>query len=269
MKLIIHSVGDVAGSNIARIIVERHGFTESGEKYGGRPVYGRGDVLLMSTDDSVLYLKDLPYNPEVCVVASRHRSESGNATLTCHPTGNFGEAQMGGSEGVLQLTDALYLRQCLLLLQRKKAEMNLPYEVSLEVTHHGPSGLPFPLLFVEVGGSVEHWSDMDACGAVADAISFLMLEEVEDKQSAIGFGGPHYAPNFSSLSGEYALGHIMPKYSAEHLTREMVGEMVEKTQPRPEVAVVDWKGLKGGEKAKLGGIADELSLKIVRTSELK
>jgi D-aminoacyl-tRNA deacylase len=269
MRLILYSMDDLAGSNIARLLINRYNFSTNGEYYYGSPIYQKKDVLLFGTHSSVRDLEALPFNPDVCLVASRHRSESGKPTLTCHPTGNYGRADLGGKDGTLQLTHAHYLRQCLLLLRSVNEKYGLGYEVSMEVTHHGPTGLPFPLLYVEVGSTKEQWSDENACNAVAETIYEALFLGAEVKPSAVGFGGPHYAPNFNEVSSHYAVGHIMPKHAVEYLTKTMVQEMFEKTAPRPDVAIIDWKGLKGAEKDVLQAILDELGINWVKTSELK
>lgn len=269
MKLILYSLDDLAGSNIARAIANQYNFIESGEFYYGSPIYRRGDVLLLGTHSSVRDLAELPLKPEVAVVASRHKSDSGKPTLTCHATGNFGQAQMGGQDNAIQLTNALYLRQSLLLLREMREKYRLPHEVSMEVTHHGPTGLGFPLLYVEVGSDKTQWMNQQACHAVAEAIYEILFHGVEEKSSAIGFGGPHYAPNFNQVVGNYAVGHIMSKHAVEYLSRSMVEEMIDKTLPKPKMAAVDWKGLKSKDKGKLTEILDEVGINWIKTSEMK
>jgi len=269
MRLILYSLDDLAGCNISKALVGGCGFKETGGTHDGMPTYGKGDVVLAASKKNVKDIDSVQFKPEVCVVASRHKSESGKPTLTCHPTGNFGGADLGGLPGRLQLTNSLYLRQSLILLNEAKGKYGLPHEVSMEVTHHGPTELPFPLLYIEVGSAEEQWRDMRTCQAVAGVIDELMFAQVEDKSSAIGFGGPHYAPNFNLVAKDYAVGHIMPKYAAEHITREMVKEMVAKTTPEPQTAIVDWKGLRGAEKDMLQGILDKLGMRWVKTSGLK
>jgi D-aminoacyl-tRNA deacylase len=268
MKLILYSMDDLAGANIAKKILER-GFEATCDSFEGATIYKKGDILLFGTKTNVKDLKYLPYKPDVCVVASRHKSESGKPTLTCHPTGNFSKAELGGEPGRLQPTNAQYLRQSLILLQEQQKKHGLPYEVSMEVTHHGPTELPFPLLYVEVGSSEEQWKDEKACLAVAEVIWEIMSKGVEDTPPAIGFGGPHYAPNFNQAAKKYAIGHIMPKHHTENLDKAAVEEMLDKTLPRPDTAILDWKGLKGAEKTALQDILGGLGVKIIRTSELK
>jgi len=254
MKLVAFSSDDVAGRNIAGILVGELGISV-------------GSVVEVEGN-----LKDksgLPCSPELLVVASRHKSKSGKPTLTCHATGNYGVAGLGGVSGHLQLTNALYLRRAFLLFREKQRQYGLPYDVSLEVTHHGPTELPFPLLYVEVGSSEKQWNDMNACRAAAEVVRELLLQEPEKIPTAIGFGGPHYAPNFSEVVDGVALGHIMPKHAVEYASREMVLQMIKKTQPRPEFAVLDWKGLRGEERQRVTGILSETGLPWKKTSELK
>lgn len=254
MKVVAFSSDDLAGRNIAEVLVGEFGVPD-------------GNVVEVSGN-----IKDkdaLPFNPEVCIVASRHKSESGKPTLTCHATGNFGAAELGGVAGHLQLTNSLYLRKAFLLLREKQRQYTLPYGVSLEVTHHGPTELPFPLVYVEVGSGPEQWNDRSACRAAAEVIAELFKSEPEAAPSAIGFGGPHYAPNFSEVVEKVAVGHIMSKHAVVHASRDMVLQMVEKTIPKPELAVFDWKGLRGEEKQAIIAILSELGMPFKKTSEIK
>jgi D-aminoacyl-tRNA deacylase len=269
MKLVIYSSEDAAGKNIAEQMISCLGFQKSSDEYMGNTIYQKQDTLLFQVDGCVKDLKSLPYTPKYCVVASRHKGESGSKTLTVHPTGNFGQAQMGGESARLQLTDSNAMRSALLLLAEKKKKYGLDYTVSREVTHHGPTELSFPLLYVEVGSTENEWRDLQACKAAAEAIDEMLFKPREAKPSIIGFGGPHYAPNFNTLAKNYALGHIMPKYSQSYISPEMVSEMVGKTYPRPELAAIDWKGLSGDAKRKLVSTIEGAGLKWEKTTKLK
>ncbi|MBU0762043.1 MAG: hypothetical protein KKD39_03375 [Candidatus Altiarchaeota archaeon] len=264
MKLIIYSSDDLAGANIAETMISTYGFEESEEG-----IYSKDDILLFQVEGSVKDLTTLPYSPEYCVVASRHKAESGNKTLTVHPTGNFGKAQMGGSDSRLQMTDSHVMRQAHMLLHEKREKYALEYNVTREVTHHGPTDLQFPLLYVEVGSTEAEWKDMKACTAVAETIYELVSNEICAKPSLIGFGGPHYAPNFNPLATDYAVGHIMPKYSESYMSKEIVLELIGKTSPKPDYAAIDWKGLSGQAKKNLTSILDEVGLRWEKTTNLK
>ncbi|VVB55363.1 D-aminoacyl-tRNA deacylase [uncultured archaeon] len=252
---VVYSREDVAGSNIAGILRSEFGFSE------------KSKVPLIEYPSSLLYVDEQPKGVDLVVVASRHKSASGKSTLTTHVTGNWGTADAGGKIGELSIAPALYLRQSLLLL--RKYGKNLPYEISLEVTHHGPTSWRIPLLFVEVGSTEAQWKDMDACRVAASVISDLVSNEPEKVDSAIGFGGPHYAPNFTECMVNVALGHIAPKHALEYVDGKLVSQMVEKTIPAPSFALFDWKGMKGEEKERIMALLGECGLSWKKTSDFK
>jgi len=209
--------------------------------------------------DSALYMEGLETSPSLVIVASRHSSKSGTPTLTCHTTGNFGKAEAGGNPRELGIAPALYLRQALLNL---KENPPVGYEISLEVTHHGPTALPFPIMFVEVGSTEKEWEDMQACSFVAGVIEKLLNSPPTETPVAIGFGGGHYCRKFSKVS-DFALGHICPKYSMPHLDAEMLQQMITRTAPEPKAALVEKKGL-GPDKRRVLELLEETELEVVR-----
>jgi D-aminoacyl-tRNA deacylase len=267
MKVVSYSLDDVAGCNIAGILREGFGFKETGGVFDGVRVCERGDTLLVASSENITRVSGLgDFNPDVCVVVSRHKSESGKPTLTTHATGNYGPADVGGRPHELSIAPALYQRKALEYLKLNGIR---GYDVSLEVTHHGPTQLPFPLLYVEVGSTMREWNDLNACTVVAEVADALVSLPVDKVSTAVGFGGPHYAPNFSKTVKNVAYGHIAPKYAIEHIDAAMVGQMIGKTVPRPEMGVLDWKGLRGEERKKVTEILGELGLPWKKTSELK
>ena len=229
-KTVIFSNKDKAGSNIAFLLEEEHG------------------IKAMEYDNEILHMDgmiDLS-DTSLCIVASKHKSESGTPTLTAHSPGNYGIAQAGGRDRELGYAPALYLRQVAMLLQGNKKE---GFESCLEATHHGPTGFPFPMVFLEVGSGVNEWNDLSACRIVARIIAELFSSEPQDAPTAIGLGGGHYCRKFSCVS-DYAIGHICPKYNLACLDSAMLEQMLAKTVPKPEYALVEKKGL-GGEKERI------------------
>jgi len=208
--------------------------------------------------DSALYMEGLETSPSLAIVASRHSSKSGTPTLTCHSPGNFGKAEAGGNPKELGIAPALYLRQA---LSHLKENPPAGYEVSFEVTHHGPSSLPFPIMFVEVGSTEKEWKDMTACSFVAEVIRKLVNSPPSKVPVAIGFGGGHYCRKFSKVS-DFAMGHICPKYSMPHLDAEMLQQMIAKTTPQPEFALVEKKGL-GPDKRRVLSLIEETGIEVV------
>lgn len=267
MNVIAYSRQDEAGANMAQAMIDYHGFKPTGDEHEETPVYARDSVRLVGFADSLLYAKKIPYEPDLCIVASRHRSESGKPTLTCHVTGNFAGADYGGESGRLGVAPAQYLYRGLKLLKEKGIEKNLDYAVSYEVTHHGPT-LDTPLMFMEVGSTPRQWQDKAAVSAVAEAIVENALSPPPELPVGVGFGGTHYAPNFSLTKG-IALGHMMPKYACQNLDEKMFLRMVGRTVPKPQYAVLDWKGLLSKHKKMLREYALDNALEIERTTNLK
>lgn len=268
MKIsIIVSKRDLAGTNIAEILIDKHMFRETNEFFDGYRIYGKNEFELVFGEKDVLYLDYVSREADVYVFASRHKSESGYPCLTVHPTGNFtDDVSHGGRPRELCLTNSLLMKAALIQLKRLVNERNLNYMVSYEVTHHGPTNLDRPLFFVEVGSTKENWMDLNACECVADAIMHLTKPFNVKSESCIGFGGPHYAPTFTKnvLSTEIAVGHICPKYSADNLNHEMIHQMMEKTIPKPTKALIDWKGLKGSQRRFIIEALNELNLEVTK-----
>ncbi len=244
MKLIVIAKGNTASANIGKILKEKY------PKIAGAEYFKIEDNVL----DLDKYEKELQKKkPELIIVASSHRSEAGVPMLNAHATGNWSsDNSYGGKQRTLSIAPALYIASAIKALKDKKEQLKLNYEVGLEVTHHSPTS-PFPVIFVEVGSSEEQWTDMKACEAVADVIAKIATSEPEKLDVCIGFGGPHYAPQFTRrvLAGKYATGHICPKHHIDSLTEEMILQAFEKTIPKPSFAVIEWKGLKGGQRNRI------------------
>lgn len=263
MKLIVISKVNIASDNIGKIILENYDFKETKDKWDNNPIYECRDIKLIKCNKDVLeldYLKD--FDTDILVIASTHKAESGIHSLTCHTPGNWSKAEYGGEDKTLSKSHALYLRETLLELKRQQEDKKLDFEVSLEVTHHGPS-LPIPIMFVEVGSSEEQWNNMEACKAVAETIMKVLLEKHEKVPVAIGFGGTHYGAKFTKLmlNEKIALGHICPKYAADTLDEEIILQAFNRTVPKPDLAILDWKGLKSDQREKIISVLDKRGIK--------
>lgn len=126
------------------------------------------------------------------------------------------------------------------------------YEVSYEVTHHGPS-LKVPAMFVELGSSPQQWSDSLAAEAVAHSAmtAIANFEALTSTNSAVlGIGGTHYNPQFTlmALMGAATFGHMIPKYAIPNINAEIIKQCVEKTLEKVPYALLDWKGIKSEDK---------------------
>jgi len=220
-------------------------------------------VKIFGIDEKIINLNDLPseiYDVvgdkiDLIIVASRHKSESKMPTLCVHSPENFNDARHGGNERTLSIAPALYTREAIIEFKKQQEQQQTPseYDVTLEVTHHGPT-LNFPIMFVEVGSSEEQWNDLNACEAVASVIKRLCYADMNignknKVKVAICIGGNHYATKFTKilLNEDIAFGHIMPKYN---FNEEMIEQMISKTIPKPELALIDRNGLNGEQRKK-------------------
>jgi len=268
MILVVASGKDVAGVNIAEQILSHYRFKKTTKSFQENPVYtaeinGREVKLITLTEESVYaqYLTDF-FTPELIVFISRHSSKSGTPTLSVHTPGNLGEAKLGGLPRKVSFSPANAMRDALRAMMRLKEEMNLDYEVSYECTHHGPS-LDVPAMFTELGSSLKQWRDSKAAEAVAHATMEAVSKFRQSQTAAVlGIGGPHYNEKFSrmALRDETAFGHMIPKYAVSSVDADILEQCVERTFEEVELAVLDWKGIKGEHKPKLVALLKEIGL---------
>jgi len=263
--LIVASKNDPAASNVARELVRAKNFRKFSE---GSELFRSGDVYLKYIESDSIYTDrlDIDLKPNAVIFASRHRSESGEPALTVHWTGNStSRADFGGKPKSLSFADPPRLRAALLALDREREERKLNYAVTLEATHHGPSELGVPTLFVEVGSTQREWDDAQAAGVAAEAIWRAATEPVQGKV-AVGFGGGHYCNKqcVCLRKDGYAFGHILSKYFFDEFDPAVVRMAFERTLQKPRIAVVDWKGIRGPQRAKLLETLNEMNAEIVR-----
>lgn len=269
MILIVASKEDVAAVNIASHLLVDHGFEESPELFQGSPIYAK--TLRNGEEVKLVFIKEPAieaqfitdfFKPRLLIFISRHKSESGIPTLSVHVPGNIGPAKMGGIPRKVSIAPASAMKEALKELALDKERMNLDYEVSYECTHHGPS-LDVPTIFVELGSSEVQWRDLKAAKAVAEA-AMAAVTSKESYPTALGIGGLHYNRKFTklALTGDIAFGHIIPKYAVQLVDLEVLKHCVERTVEKVEKIILDWKGIKGSDKAKLMEILDEVGLPI-------
>ena len=269
MILLVSSKKDHASLNIKEQILNNYPFRQTSQFFQRNPIYcseaySRKLILITLQDESVT-AQTLPENfpdANLVVFISRHSSQSGKPTLSVHTPGNFGAADLGGLPKTLSISAGCAMVNALEALVRFKEELRLDYEVSFEVTHHGPS-LKVPTLFVELGSSPVQWSDLKAAEAVAHA-TFEVVSNfgAPTSNAAIGIGGTHYNQKFTqmALEGKEVFGHMVPKYAVSQLDSEMLRQCVEKSLEKITVAILDWKGIKSEDKPGLISALDEVGL---------
>jgi D-aminoacyl-tRNA deacylase len=265
--VVISSTTDLASRTLSEAMIDGQGFKSTGVDLLGQPVYQKDSVLLVGFEGMIVFPPDLDkyFNPQAYIFLSRHSAESGIASLTAHTTGNFStEAKFGGNAKELSRADPSLLKNYLVALWKRRQRVE-GYEITMEATHHGPTTLSKPVLFVELGSSDKYWGDKKAAAIVAEALMESLTERQFWSKVAIGFGGTHYPEKFTKMmvEGDTAFSFIAPKYALEHLDDKMVGQMIQRTNAPVRQAVLDWKGL-GQHKEKVVGLVKQFGLEEVR-----
>jgi len=212
-------------------------------------------------------------NIDFLVFASRHKSEKGNPSLSLHAPGNWRNADFGGKPGKICKTSAFvlkYLFQELNKNAKEIPEVYNKYNITLEVTHHGPL-IETPCCFIELGSSEKQWSEKPPAKVLAKTILSLQNYKPGNWIPCIGIGGPHYCPNFNKiqLNSQYAISHIIPEYFLP-LTPNMSKEAEQKTTEQIKQVILDWKGCgKSEERQKTINLLNQLGLSYKRTNNIK
>ncbi|MDS0221363.1 hypothetical protein NDI54_08375 [Haloarcula sp. S1AR25-5A] len=191
---------------------------------GGGTVYRTDSVELREFEALHLDIEDIGAafdDLDLLVFASKHAGET-EELLTAHHTGNFGVAEFGGEDGHFARACPGAHEAVVSALQRHAPP---EYEVGMECTHHGPTTVGVPSMFVEVGSAEPQWEDPDAAEAVARAILDLADEPADKprengtRRHLLGVGGGHYAPRFERVVREtdWAVGHIAANWSLDAL----------------------------------------------------
>jgi len=192
---------------------------------GGGTVYRTEGAVLREFDALHLDLvrpADAFGDVDLLAFASKHAGETG-PLLTAHHTGNFGPADHGGDPNALARACPSAHAAVLDALREHAPE---GYDVGMECTHHGPTAVGAPSMFVELGSGPEQWSDPAAARAVARAILDLRgvapnrdPEGDGTRRHLVGFGGGHYAPQFERIAPEtdWAVGHVAADWGLDAL----------------------------------------------------
>jgi D-aminoacyl-tRNA deacylase len=262
--LIAASKKDAAALNIAEKLIKEYNFKRENENL----YKGEKELLTIIEEDS-LYSEDLDkiFNPEAVIFASRHSAEAGKPTLTVHASGNLtSEAIYGGKPEELAIADPKRMKAALLTLKREKEKLSLnEFDVSLEATHHGPTSMNCPVLFIEIGSSMNEWINPKAGLAAAEAI-IAACRKVVNEEASVGFGGGHYARKHTKavLESNLAVGHILPKFFFEDLNLKIVKKAFERTVAPCKKALIDWKGMRSLERSKLLDFLEAINIEAIK-----
>lgn len=223
MLAVVVSRADTASEHIGEWLLELESWTEEedgtrADGTGGGTYYRSDGVELRTFDDLHLNLDGVAAafdDPDLLVFASRHSGDTG-PLLTAHATGNFGPAEYGGGEGSLARAAPNALSAV-----RRAFDEHAPdgYDTGIEATHHGPSTVGCPSLFVELGSDEAQWTDPNGAEAVARSILGLRGVSPDGDRAIVGFGGGHYAPRFDRILTEtdWGVGHVAADWALDEM----------------------------------------------------
>jgi D-aminoacyl-tRNA deacylase len=262
--LLVASKIDSAGYGMANHLIETHSFQRTNHEF---EVYTNRTIDLLIADQEALALDwlDDKFSPEYYVFLSRHRSESGIPTLTCHTTGNFSDAnEMGGRPRELAYTYPSLQKHYMQTLWDQRESIP-DYQLVIEATHHGPTALKKPALFVEIGSTEKQWADRNAISVVCDAIIKTISDLKKYTRIGIGLGGTHYPSKFNELlvNSDFAVASVASKHSLPYVDRSMLDQMISKSIENVKHVFMDWKGL-GKEKNRLDDAVNGLGLEVIK-----
>jgi D-aminoacyl-tRNA deacylase len=256
---LVNSRQDKAGQNIRHHI--RH-LLDSGDK---PPLQANGHTYIFhEVPERLIHAEgvDEHLDCDLVIFLSRHSSVNPVPVLTVHVTGNYREAELGGTPRTLAPAAPAMMQATLRALARHCPE---GYRVSYEVTHHGPTDLVHPSFFVEIGSTEKEWTDPIAGRAVAESVLSAVPQE---PVSLIGFGGTHYAARETeiALSSRGAFGHIAHTREIATLDETMVRSMMDASGA--VAAYIDRKALNRDDLNRLSGMLDALQVPRLSESEI-
>jgi len=273
---------------------KKYSFKETTTKWHENPVFKLEDVVFENekeqilnnnqiylglTDKPLIFLENLNFidtklKPDILIFASRHTSKTARPAFLIHSTGNWSNnADFGGKPRDLSKTSALFHKAGFISLKDQITLLNNPsFSLDIEVTHHGPTILDIPLIFIELGSSKQEWIIDEVGELVANALvnsifKYLIFKEDKSQQVGLGFGGTHYAPNFNRLitNNDVAMSFICPKYFIQDLDEKLIELMIRNTLEKVDYFIIDWKGTNSDDKKHLIPLLEKFEIPIKKS----
>ncbi len=271
---LIFSIKDDAGVNIAKRISELEHCEKvsiSGEAIVSLLYIPKYDAYLASFRDDIVYVNyvDKYFKVNYYIYLSRHSSMRQIKSLTVHYTGNVSkEKAYGANPRELSKTYPPLAKTIISNVRKFARELCVDnvYEVVYEATHHGPTNLSKPLIFVEIGSSPSEWKSKKAAITIAKAV-LHSLKDVENYRNCvgvIGIGGGHYSRKHTEycLKTEVCYSHIFSKHVLSMVDNGILKQALSKTLHPINQVIIEKKGAKSSFKKLIEAFAQEAGLMV-------
>ncbi len=229
-------------------------------------VYDRTDVRysLHEVQDRLIWQDriDRTMDADLIIFLSRHTSSRPRPLLSVHVTGNSGLAELGGSPRSLPPAAPAWMKAVLLGLHQRAPS---GYQVTYEVTHHGPTDLEIPSFFVEIGSTEQEWQDPVAGRAIAESV---LTAHPKPGLPLLGIGGNHYATRATeiALHSRVAFGHIVPSREVATLDTALLALAGERSGA--VAAYIDRKALSPSQVRDLENHLEQIALPVITEKEI-
>lgn len=257
MQLLVAYQNDPAGNKMANFISQD--MKKDGEIYRG----SNFDLVVIPTPAISADWLEEKYSYDGFVFLSKHAAESGVLALTCHSTGNFSDAKFGGNKRQVAIPHPNLQKSYLQRLWQKRDDFS-DFQITIEATHHGPTALNKPAIFIEIGTTEKQWNDVTLCSSIAKIVVDVVKTNQKSNPIAICFGGTHYPDKFTNelIHGKFALGTVVPKHALDFLDEELFSHILERNK-NAKTALLDWGGL-GPNKQKVLDLLGTTDLEVVK-----
>lgn len=269
---IVYSTRDPAGSGVADYIAREMKPREVSICRNAYTCLQGDNFTLTGFHEDVLdfnFLDErLPLSIEFYVILSRHSSIAGVKSYTVHTTGNFTyEYSHGANPRELGIAYPSIMWFLLRSLHRYSIELSrVDYEVSYEASHHGPTSLSKPIVFIEIGSGIDEWRDLVNHEVIGRSI--ISLVEVYPGHIScipvIGIGGGHYPQKHTELAlrNDICYGHIASKHVLDYVDEEILNLMINRSYEKPIELVVEKKSTRREHRELVEQFSRVSSLKI-------
>ena len=257
MDLLVAYKNDPAGNNMAKFLsqdLEKMNGVFRGEKF---------DVLITTSPVISADWLEEKFDYDGYVFLSKHAAESGTLALTCHSTGNFDVAKFGGNSQQVAIPFPSFQKTYLQNLWKNRTDFP-DFQITIEATHHGPTNLNKPSIFIEIGTTQKQWNDVELCNSIAQIVKKTFEKPLQQFPFAVCFGGTHYSQKFTNeiINGKFALGTVIPKHAIEFLEQSLFQHIIERNIDA-QVALLDWNSL-GKNKQKVVELLSTTKLEVIK-----